>query len=52
MLRHTLGALAAEYRAPLPEEFALRARPEELTPEELVRLSNDFYTKLGVGHRE
>jgi 16S rRNA (adenine1518-N6/adenine1519-N6)-dimethyltransferase len=51
MLRNTLGALAAEYQAPLPEEFALRARPEELAPEELVKLANDFYAKLDVGHR-
>jgi 16S rRNA (adenine1518-N6/adenine1519-N6)-dimethyltransferase len=49
MLRNTLGALAAEYQAPLPEEFALTARPEQLTPEELVRLANDLYAKLGVG---
>jgi 16S rRNA (adenine1518-N6/adenine1519-N6)-dimethyltransferase len=52
MLRNTLGALAAEYRASLPAEFALTTRPEELTPEELVGLSNDFYTKLGVGRRQ
>lgn len=52
MLRNTLGALAAQYQVPLPVEFALRARPEELTPEELVTLANDFYTKLDVEHRQ
>jgi hypothetical protein len=51
MLRNTLGALAAEYQEPLPEDFALTARPEDLAPEELVKLANDFYAKLGVGHR-
>jgi len=40
MLRHTLAALAGLYRWTLPAEFALRERPEQLTPEALAHLVN------------
>jgi 16S rRNA (adenine1518-N6/adenine1519-N6)-dimethyltransferase len=40
MLRHSLGALAALCRWSLPAKFALRERPEELSPEALADLVN------------
>jgi len=52
MLRNTLAVLAGEYDAQLPQDLAFRERPEELTPEELVALSNTLYQRLGPGrHR-
>lgn len=44
MLRHTLRALAAREGWELPEEFALRQRPEELSVRELVALANALST--------
>jgi 16S rRNA (adenine1518-N6/adenine1519-N6)-dimethyltransferase len=50
MLRNTLGVLAGEYNTHLPQDLAFRERPEELTPEELVALSNTLYRRLELGH--
>lgn len=40
MLRHSLAGLADLRRWALPPEFALRERPEELSPEDLANLAN------------
>jgi len=40
MLRHSLAALAALRGWSLPAEFALRERPEQLSPESLAHLAN------------
>jgi 16S rRNA (adenine1518-N6/adenine1519-N6)-dimethyltransferase len=44
MLRHSLRTLAARGGWELPEEFALRQRPEDLPVKELVALSNALST--------
>jgi 16S rRNA (adenine1518-N6/adenine1519-N6)-dimethyltransferase len=49
MLRHTLQAFLARHGQRLPEAFALRERPEELTPEDLAVLGNRLLEALGGG---
>ena len=43
MLRNTLQTFVGKAGLALPEEFALKARPEELSPEELVDLANRLH---------